>query len=108
MRKLLIASAFAFAAAPAFADTLQEITTKGVILIVQGMEIPVNYNADNTFSGEVMGQAFVGKWRIDGDKLCTVSDMQPEEQCTAYPAGKKSGDQFDLEGPMGTYTIKIN
>lgn len=108
MRTLLVAAAFGFAAAPAFADTLQEIVAKGIILKVQGMEIPISYNADGSFSGEAMGQAFQGKWRIDGDKMCTTSDMQPEERCTAYPAGKKSGDEFEIEGAMGPVTIKIN
>lgn len=109
MRKLILAAGLATAiAAPAFADTLTEVTTKGVVLKVQGMEIPIAYKPDGTFSLEAQGQAVTGKWRIDGAKLCTSSDMQPEERCTEYPAGKVSGDEFEIEGRMGPVTVKIN
>lgn len=109
MRKFLFLGAAAVAiAAPAFADTLKEVTTKGVVMSVQGMEIPVNYKPDGTFSVEVQGQSISGKWRIDGAKLCTSSDMQPAERCTEYPADKKSGDTFEIQGAMGAATIKIN
>ena len=45
--------------------------------------------------------------RIDGEKLCTTSNMSPAEECSVYPAGKKSGDSFDVTGAQGTATIKI-
>ncbi len=105
---LALAAASAFLAAPALADTLQEVTTKGVILKAQGMEIPISYKADGTFAIDFQGQTINGKWRIDGTKLCTLSDLQPEERCTEYPAGKKSGDEFEIQGAMGSATVKIN
>ncbi len=109
MRKLIIASALAAGlAAPAFADTLEAVTTKGVILMVQGMEIPISYAEDGTFSGEAMGTPFEGTWRVDGASLCTTSDFQPEETCQEYPEGKGAGDEFTIEGAMGPVTIKIN
>ena len=117
MRKLLIAglvamSAAMTAAAPAIAqgvsDTLQEVTTRGVILKVQGYEIPITYKEDGSFTLDAMGQTVSGKWRVDGAKLCTSSDMQPDERCTEYPAGKKSGDEFEVQGAMGAMTVKIN
>lgn len=108
MRKLIIAGLAVALAAPAFADTLTEVTTKGVILKVQGYEIPIAYNADGTFKLDAMGQSVTGKWRVDGAKLCTSSDMQPEERCTEYPEGKKSGDEFEVQGAMGPMTVKIN
>lgn len=109
MRKLLACLAVAALAAPAFADTLKEVTTKGIVLTVQGFDIDVAYKPDGTFSASMAGDptpVATGKWRIDGDKLCTSTDATPEE-CVAYPKDKKSGDSFDLEGPQGTATIKI-
>ena len=38
----------------------------------------------------------MGEWRIDGDKLCTLNDMNPTESCIAYPTGKKPGDEFKV------------
>ena len=105
MRKLLIGIALVAFAAPAFADTLKEVTTKGIVLTIQGMDIDVVYTPDGKFPA-AEGQV-TGTWRIDGDKLCTTSNFQPEEECTAYPKDKKSGDTFELTGPAGTATIKI-
>ena len=53
-----------------------------------------------------MDGAVTGKWRIDGEKLCTSTDATPEE-CVVYPAGKKSGDSFEVTGAQGTATVKI-
>ena len=105
MRNLLLAAAILALATPAAADTLQEITTKGVILSVQGMDIDVKYTPDGKFTA--MDGQVTGEWRIDGDKLCTKSNFDPNEQCVEYPKDKKSGDSFDVTGPQGTATIKI-
>ncbi len=105
MRKLLIGMALVAFAAPAFADTLKEVTTKGIVLTIQGMDIDVVYTPDGKFTA-AEGQV-TGTWRIDGDKLCTTSNFQPDEECTAYPKDKKSGDTFELTGPAGTATIRI-
>ena len=109
MRKLLIGAALVAFAAPAFADTLKEVTTKGIVLSAQGFELDVAYKPDGTFAVSMVGDPTplaAGKWRIDGDKLCTSTDATPEE-CVAYPKDKKSGDSFDVTGAQGTATIKI-
>ena len=109
MRKLLIGAALLALSAPAFADTLKEVTTKGIVLSVQGFEIDVAYKPDGTFAASMPGDptpVATGKWRIDGDKLCSSTDATPEE-CVAYPKDKKSGDSFDVTGAQGTATIKI-
>ena len=105
MRLIIVAAAFAAFAAPAWADTLDEVTTKGIILNVQGMEIDVAYTPDGKFTA--MDGQVTGDWRRDGDKLCTKSNFDPAEQCVEYPKDKKSGDSFDVTGPQGTATIKI-
>ena len=108
MKKVIAIAAVAALAAPAIAQTsstLQEVTTKGIVIDIQGMLIDVTYKPDGTFTA--MDDQVTGKWRIDGDKLCTSSNMNPAEECVAYPAGKKSGDSFDLTSPQGTATVKI-
>lgn len=113
MRKLLIASAFAGAlAAPAFAQeagsTLDAVISKGVVLSMMGMEIPVEYADDGTYTADAMGQTIAGEWRIEGTSMCTSNDMQPEESCQEYPTGLGPGDEFTIEGEMGEVVIKIN
>jgi hypothetical protein len=105
MRRYLIAAAALALAAPACADTLQELTSKGSVLTVQGMDIDVTYTPDGKFTA--MDGQVTGEWRIDGTKLCTKSNFDPNESCVEYPTGKKSGDSFEVTGPQGTATIKI-
>lgn len=108
MRKLIACVAVAAFAAPALAQqptTLQEITTKGIVIDAGGMQIDVKYTPDGKFTA--MDGQVTGTWRIDGEKLCTTSNFSPAEECTVYPAGKKSGDSFDLTGAQGPATIKI-
>jgi hypothetical protein len=114
MRKLLIGVALAAFAAPAFADTLKEVTTKGVILTIEQFgAIDITYKPDGTWVGKnealegAIGGPLTGKWRIDGEKLCTEADIQPGESCTAYPKDKKSGDEFDVTSDQGTAKVKI-
>ena len=106
MRRLLIATAaLALTAAPAFASTLTEVVSHGIILTIGDMDIPVTYTPDGKFTAA--GGQVTGAWRIDGDKLCTTSNFDPTEQCVAYPKDKKSGDSFELSSPQGSVTIKI-
>jgi hypothetical protein len=105
MRILLAAAAFAALATPAFADTIDEVVKHGIVLTIQGMDIDVAYTPDGKFTA-LDGQV-TGTWKRDGDKMCTTSNVQPEESCVAYPADKKSGDSFELTSPEGSATIKI-
>ena len=114
MRKFLIGATLAALAAPAFADTLTEVTTKGIILTIEQFgAIDITYKPDGTWVGKnetlegAIGGPLTGKWRIDGDKLCTEADIQPGESCTAYPKDKKSGDEFDVTSEQGTAKVKI-
>ena len=114
MRKLLISASLIGLAAPAFADTLKEVTTRGIILTIEQVgDIDITYKPDGTFVGKnetlegAIGGPLTGKWRIDGDKLCTEADIQPGESCTAYPKDKKSGDTFEITSDTGTAKIKI-
>ena len=108
MKRFIACLALVALAAPAFAQqssTLQELTTKGMVMEAGGMQIEVTYKPDGTFTA--MDDQVIGKWRIDGDKLCTSSNFSPAEECVAYPTGKKSGDSFEVTGAQGTATIRI-
>jgi hypothetical protein len=123
MRQFIIGAALLALAAPTFAqqpagapasDTLKEVTTKGVILTIEQIgSIDITYKADGTFVGKsealeaAIGGPLTGKWRADGEKLCTEVDIQPGETCSVYPTGKKSGDEFDVAGDQGTAKVKI-
>ncbi len=110
LRKVLISSVLAAGlAAPAMAETtLDYVISNGVVLSVQGFDIPVDYHEDGTYSAVAMGSEIPGTWRIEGTSLCTESSMQPGENCTEYPEGKGPGDSFTVEGAMGPATITIN
>jgi heat shock protein HslJ len=109
MKKFAIVCACAAFLAPSALSeettTLKEVTTKGVIIEVQGQAIDIDYNEDGTFSG--MGGAFAGTWKIDGAKLCLTIPGMVENQCTEYPEGKKAGDTFEVQGEMGAMNVTI-
>jgi hypothetical protein len=103
---IVIAAALA---APAFGQeptTLQYVTTKGSILRIPGMDIPVTYTPDGKFSA--MDGQVTGTWKIVGETLCVTSNFEPVEACTLYPAGKKPGDEFEIMSPQGAVMIQIN
>ena len=113
-RLAVTGAALAAFAAPAFADTIKEVTTKGIILTIDQIgSVDITYKADGTFVGKndqleaAIGGPLTGKWRIDGDKLCTTADIQPTETCQVYPKDKKSGDEFEIASDQGTAKIKI-
>jgi hypothetical protein len=92
-------------ALPARAGTPEEIVAHGMVVTIGDMDIDISFTPDGKFSG-LEGQ-LTGSWKIDGDKMCTTSNLDPSETCMAYPKDKKSGDSFDLTGPQGTAKVKI-
>jgi hypothetical protein len=114
-KRLAIAGAACAAfAAPAVADTIKEVTTKGVIVTIdQFGAVDITYKVDGTFVGKneqleaAIGGPLTGKWRIEGDKLCTTADIMPTETCQTYPKDKKSGDEFEITSDQGTAKVKI-
>jgi hypothetical protein len=105
MRSLLLAAGLLALATPAFADTLQEVTTHGMIVSVGDRKFEVDYTPDGKLT--VNGGQATGAWRIDGDRLCTTFNAGPET-CVAYPKGKASGDTFEVPGAQGgSATVKI-
>jgi hypothetical protein len=106
MRRLILAAAVGLLAAPpVLADTLTEVIGHGIVLTLGDMDIPVTYTPDHKFTA--MDGQVTGAWRIDGEKLCTSSNVDPNESCIAYPKDKKSGDTFMLDTPNGGVQVKI-
>jgi hypothetical protein len=107
MRKLiLIAIGAAALASPAAAGTtLEEITSHGMVVTIGDMDFDLSFTPDGKFTG--MGGQLTGTWKIDGDKLCTTSNFDPSESCTAYPKDKKSGDTFEVSNDLGSAKVHI-
>lgn len=104
----MIATALVFVAAataPAFADTLKEVTTHGVVMEAGGAKIDIVFAPDGKFTA--FDGAVTGKWRIDGDRLCSMDDATLKETCAVYPEGKKSGDTFVISTGQGEVSITI-
>jgi hypothetical protein len=118
MRFTVLCAAALGLASPAFAqtaaDTLKEVVAKGQSMTgtVGGTEVTFSttFSTDGAYTTklDLMDRTMTGKWRIDGDKLCTTGGDNSTEDCTAYPAGKKSGDTFDVEHPrLGPAKVTI-
>ncbi|MFT3727916.1 MAG: hypothetical protein QM759_08850 [Terricaulis sp.] len=105
------AAAFVVSTVPARADdapasdTLQLVTTRGIVATVGGMDLPVEFSADHRFS--MLNGAIAGAWRVDATKLCLKGDSDAAESCTEYPLGKRSGDSFVVQAAQGPMTVRI-
>ena len=91
-------------AAPATAGTLEEVTTHGIVVTIADMDIDVSFTPDGKFTA--LNGAVAGTWRIDGDKLCTTTP-EAGENCSVYPADKKSGDTFEVSNEQGSAKVHI-
>ena len=89
----------------AHADTYKEVVAHGVVIVTPDIEIDVNFLADGKFVA--MGGLSKGVWHIDGDKMCSTPGETLVESCGVYPAGKKSGDTFEITAPTGRVTVRI-
>ena len=98
------ALAAAAIAAPVRAETLDEVVAHGMVVNIADMDIDVAFTPDHKFTA--LGGSIAGTWKIEGDKLCTTTAEQGES-CTAYPAGKKSGDTFEVSNEQGTARVHI-
>jgi len=99
---LLTAPAFAQASN---ADTYREVMAKGVVIVSPDLEIDVQFTPDGKFTA--LKGISGGTWRIEGEKLCSTPRETLIESCGVYPAGKKSGDTFEIAAPGGRVTVRI-
>lgn len=114
MKSRILAGVIALGlAAPAFAednDTLKHVIAHGTVVQAnmqgQDLELNMSYKADGSYTASVAGQEVDGTWKVDGDKLCTTSQMG--QSCVTYPAGKAPGDSFKVTHPtFGEITVTI-
>lgn len=90
---------------PANADTYAAILQHGVVIVTPDFEIDVQFKPDGTFTA--LGGASKGVWKIVGDKMCSTPDETLIESCAVYPAGKTSGDTFELDAPGARVPVRI-
>lgn len=103
---LIIAAPAALAQTPpANADTYAAILQHGVVIVTPDLEIDVQFKPDGSYAA--LSGTWTGTWKIVGDQLCTTTGDTKIETCQAYPAGKTSGDTFDLETPQGAVPVRI-
>lgn len=89
-------------------DTLYYVVREGIVMTVQGHVIPIDYAEDGTFSGAASGTRFEGTYRLEGNRICTASSLSMSETCTAYPEGKRPGDEFEVTSPaLGSVRVRI-
>jgi hypothetical protein len=87
------------------ADTYKAVIAHGVVIVTPEMEIDVTFTPEGKFTA--FRGTSTGVWRIDGDKLCSTANETLIETCAVYPAGKKSGDTFEVKAPGSSVTIRI-
>ena len=90
---------------PVNAGTYREILEHGVVIVTPDLDIDVTFKSDGTFTA--LGGASTGVWRIDGEKLCSTPNETLIEGCAVYPAGKTSGDTFELDAPGTKLSMRI-
>lgn len=103
--RMIAPLALALMAAPAFGDTLKEVTTRGVVFTAGNAKFDIAFAPNGTMTiSQVVAD---GAWTIEGDKLCTIPATSGMKDCAVYPKDKKSGDEFKLMTPQGEVTVRI-
>ena len=105
MPKRMLIVVLAALAAPAGAETLKEVTTHGIIMEANGARIDIDFTHDGRFTA--FSGAATGRWRTEGEKLCSIPDASSVETCAVYPKNKTSGDRFALATEQGEVFVTI-
>lgn len=112
MKKIVLSVAALALVAPAFADddaapndTIAYMVAHGATVLAQGQEYVMTYKDDGSFSDE--SGMLVGTWKASGNSHCITVDGLFEDMCSEYPAGKTSGDAFDIDTEMGPITVTL-
>ena len=86
--------------------TVQEVTTKGIVLERRRHRTSTStYKPDGTFTA--MDGAVTGKWRIDGEKLCTSSNFERDGRVRGLSGRQEIRRLVRRDRRGGTATIKI-
>lgn len=87
------------------ADTYKAVIEHGIVIVTPDIGIDVTFMPDGKFTA--MKALSSGTWKIVGDRMCSTPSETLIESCAVYPAGKKSGDTFELDAPGSRVTIRI-
>ena len=106
--KKLGATAFSFAllfAAPALADTLEEVLANGMTIETAEVTYTVTMNDDGTYTTDI---GIEGTWEADSGEICFTRSTG-ESNCQELPEGMASGDSWEAETAGGdAATVTIN
>ncbi len=102
----LVAPAFADDDTAAPNDTIAHMVANGAVVTAQGADYAMTYAEDGSFKDD--SGMLAGTWKASGDQHCITVPGMFEDMCSAYPAGKTSGDTFEIETDMGPLQVKLN
>lgn len=97
-------AALALAAAPAFAqaapnDTVKAMLAKGAVFVANGQTYEFVARPDGSYANFAGGP--MGTYRAAGSALCVTPNAYRSEACFTIPAGKTSGDTFEMTNEGG-------
>lgn len=112
MKTTVFAMAALALTAPAFADddaapndTISHMVANGALVLAQGQEYAITYDADGSFSDE--SGMVAGTWKASGNQHCLTIPGMVDNMCSDYPEGKTAGDAFDIQTEMGPMTVTL-
>jgi hypothetical protein len=87
-------------------DTIQVMLEKGAVFQVDNVAYGFAPKADGSYGDGKGGPG--GAYRVVGASLCLTPATYGQEVCFELPAGKKSGDTFDVQAADGQALVTIN
>lgn len=107
MRKTFLTLAISgLLTATAAAGTGKTLVEKGATVTAGEMSYGIAFAADGSYSATT-GET--GTYTLEGDTMCLTPSSGEGERCVELPAGKGSGDSFEVAGPGGrAATMTIN
>jgi hypothetical protein len=88
---VMLACAPALAQAPP-SDTIKVVLQKGAVFTVEGRDYEFIPNPNGSYV-DSKGTA-MGRYRVDGGRLCITPAEYGTEACFEMPDGKRTGDRF--------------
>ncbi|MGQ0532645.1 MAG: hypothetical protein ACT4OF_08150 [Caulobacteraceae bacterium] len=105
MKKFAVAVAIGLtlAAAPAFADTMQNTYGNTIVVTYStGAEALYFFNEDGTFTGVAPGGSqMAGRWTVEGEQLCLIPPSG-QQACTTVAVDKNVGDTWTQQATDGS------
>ncbi len=112
MKKVILAAAvaaFAFVAAPAFADGTTDTYNANTVVATgaNGAVLKFHFNTDGSYLMKAGDQAVPGTWVIYNGEFC-ITPQGGEKSCSPHAANRKVGDSWSVTGGDGVqYTVTL-